>query len=478
MSIQLSQLQVASAADPGKTHKQMEDAHDFQLVAAPNADGGALAVAVVADGIGGHAAGEEASRRAVEVVKQYFIANRPRDIPAALVASFQLANDAILSQATADPNMAGMGTTLAVAILTPTELHVASLGDSRVYLLRGQKLKRLTHDHTWAQEAVDSKRLTAAEAAVHPNRNVLRRYLGIKESIDVDVRPPETLQLGDTLLLCSDGLTDLVSDAELEQILQESPQQAAPHLIHLALQRGGYDNVTALVVQAPDPLAKPKPAPVLAPSRRKVVAGLIVGNLIVLTVLFLLLTRVLGAHGPDVPPTTPLEVAVAPTSPSFLATRPSVAGVTSYGPTVTAVPTFTGVPPPPGWTPVAFTPLGPIDGQSFAGPGAQIILEWNATQTPLPADVYYVATISKFVNGQQVLQFDFWTKQTRIQLDPSLYQDADMRFEWYVTLERLIGTNPDGSKLGAPLAPSTETLFFYWHPALATPTNTPGIRYP
>ncbi len=477
MSINLAHLTFEIAAHPGKLPKQMEDASDVRLIAAPSAEGGAFALALVADGIGGHAAGEEASRRAVEVVKQFFIENKPREMPQALVQSFELANDAILRQAQVDAASAGMGTTLTAAVITASELYIASVGDSRAYRLRDNKLTRLTHDHTWVQEALDSGRLTADEAAVHPNRNVLRRYLGIKESVDVDVRPVETIQTGDTLLLCSDGLIDLVFDSELKEILQDGPpKRAARNLVQLALERGGYDNITALIVQVPDPLAVPVALPP-ARSRHRLalIAGLIAANLLVLLALFLVLQSVVRSQIAGGAPAAALDVAAPP--PPRIATTLPTERVAANPPTVTPVPTFTPVSALPGWTPAPFAPLGPINGQVFVGPGAQIILEWNATSSPLPADVYYVVTIQKFVGDQSVLQFDSWTQQTRIQLAPTLYQDAAVRYEWHVTLERLIRVNPDGSKEGAAILPPTPTLFFLWRPAPA-PTMTPKTTYP
>jgi PPM family protein phosphatase len=211
----------------------------------------------VADGMGGHAAGNVASRMAVEVLSRSFPrapspAIRHGTLTRRLLAAFDAVNAAILSHAAAHPECSGMGTTLtAVAPLRGMqECVVAHIGDSRLYRLRGGELTQITRDHTWVQQQVDAGMLTPDQARDHPLASLLHRVLGTTQ-----VGPADTLlidtQPGDLLLLCSDGLSGMVPDADLCAMLTRSLplEQHARELVDAANARGGTDNITVLLLQ-------------------------------------------------------------------------------------------------------------------------------------------------------------------------------------------------------------------------------------
>ena len=207
----------------------------------------------VADGMGGHAGGEVASLTAVEALRASFKGGTPGDLVAAVIA----ANRAVIDRADSDTGLTGMGTTLcAVAPVTvdgEDRVAVVNVGDSRVYLMRSQELTQLTEDHSLPEDLLRAGELTPEQAAVDPRRNIVTRSLGHFEDLDPDVWDlvPYT---GDRLLLCSDGLTNEVSDAEIESVLrrQADPDAAAAELVEQANEGGGRDNITVIVVDVVD----------------------------------------------------------------------------------------------------------------------------------------------------------------------------------------------------------------------------------
>jgi serine/threonine protein phosphatase PrpC len=209
----------------------------------------------VADGMGGHAAGDVASRTAVEVVDALFReAPLPSADPAAvgerLAEITAEANREICDRSAAETDKRGMGTTLTLAVPLDGTCVIAHIGDSRVYRLRGGELLQLTTDHTWVQHQVAVGALTPVEARVHPYSSVLTRVLGLPDVGVADVITADAGP-GDVFLLCSDGLTSMVEDADLEAILsQDKPlPQLAQDLVHAANLRGGFDNVTVILLR-------------------------------------------------------------------------------------------------------------------------------------------------------------------------------------------------------------------------------------
>lgn len=259
---------VFAATDPGVSGKNNEDNYAVSAFKVSDSDPTPSIVAVVADGVGGHQAGEVASSIAVEMISQ-LIAESDADHPlATMEGAFHRANQAIYSQATINPANAGMSTTAACVWIIGDQLYLASMGDSRIYLKRGEKFYQLTIDHTWVQEALESGVLTQEQVRSHPNAHLIRRYLGSKQPAIPDFRinlsvkgknPPSAshqgmqLEAGDTLLLCSDGLTDLVSDDEIKSTLGKYHlAEILDQLIKLANSRGGHDNITIIGIEVPD----------------------------------------------------------------------------------------------------------------------------------------------------------------------------------------------------------------------------------
>lgn len=220
---------------------------------------------VVADGMGGHAAGEVASRLAVSAIAD-FIASTRRDAEITLPfeyditmsmegnrlkSAIRLANQRILDTIAHKKDLEGMGTTLVSAILSNSRLCVAHVGDSRAYLIRDGGITQITSDHSWVNEQVKLGFLTRHDASRHPFRNVVTRALGSKDDVVVDVVEQEVLR-GDYVVLCSDGLNTMVDDETIVRTVLENGEdveQAAKALVARANESGGEDNVTVIVVK-------------------------------------------------------------------------------------------------------------------------------------------------------------------------------------------------------------------------------------
>jgi protein phosphatase len=219
---------------------------------------------LVADGMGGHAAGEIASRIAADSISEFILHTAEDDgtWPHAyddhlrrstnrLMAALKVANGRVIEAMRKDARLRGMGTTVVASLVDGETLSFAHVGDSRAYLIRGSHMSRLTNDHSWVFEQVQAGMLTEEEAERHPLRNVITRALGGASSVVPDASEIEC-QPGDAYLLCSDGLTGMVPDDEILRIVVEHDQaeEAVRSLIELANERGGYDNVTAVLIKA------------------------------------------------------------------------------------------------------------------------------------------------------------------------------------------------------------------------------------
>lgn len=215
-----------------------------------------LGLFLVADGMGGHAGGEIASRLTVEAVERGVLGAQGRireaatrgEVAEALEGAVQGACKQVYERSLSDPRLFGMGTTLSGLLLVGRSAWVAHVGDSRVYLLRKGGIRRLTEDHSLVQEQIRAGILTPDEARHSNLRNIITRSVGFEASVPVDILQEE-MRGGDTFLLCSDGLSNLVEDEEIAWIAQTMPGEAlAEALIQLANERGGDDNITAVVV--------------------------------------------------------------------------------------------------------------------------------------------------------------------------------------------------------------------------------------
>lgn len=223
--------------------------------------------AIVSDGIGGHRSGEVASEMTVNMISQIVAQSdglHPLDV---FQKGFVAVNEEIVKQAELDPSRKGMGTTAACAWIIGQQLYIAYAGDSRIYMMRGKEIQQLSRDHTWVQEALDKGILSKAAIKSHPNLHVIRRYIGSSEPPEPDLRmylqtndndsraranQGTTLKPGDVIMLCSDGLTDLVTDSEMLAAIQgHTLKEAANSLIDLANERGGHDNITVVMLGMP-----------------------------------------------------------------------------------------------------------------------------------------------------------------------------------------------------------------------------------
>jgi len=218
-------------------------------------------VYAVADGMGGHLAGEVASATALEPV-EHLDGKVFQDATQAVTAlrdAVVAANERVSKLAKDNPDYRGMGTTLTAALVEGRRLHVAHVGDSRAYLLRDGQFSQLTDDHTLVQHLIDEGEITREEAAHHPQRSVVTRAIGVSEDVDVDSMSLD-LQGHDQLLLCSDGLTGVVEDEVIAGTLLEhsDPDEAVAALIQKANEAGGPDNITVLLLRYEDPDAPEK----------------------------------------------------------------------------------------------------------------------------------------------------------------------------------------------------------------------------
>jgi PPM family protein phosphatase len=347
---------VVALTHPGMKGKNNEDSFGVTAFSQGLWGPRPILLAVLSDGIGGHRAGEVASRIAVDVISQAVQRSNGSNPPAALRDAIVQASEAIRIQAGQSSEQAGMGATCACAWIQGDQLYTASVGDSRLYLLRGEQIQQLSTDHTWLQEALEHGLITAEQIPGHPNQHVIRRYLGSPTPPEVDLRlrngseeedrseANQGLNVlpGDLLLLTSDGLTDLVSDEEISQCYRDNPAEAAGRaLIDLANSRGGHDNITIVAVQVP-----------LHPRTRRAVpanwrwAGVGCGAILAAAALALSLAGGwwwIQAHATPMPTQTPLVSAtsqpqqVVPGAPSATPTAPQVTLSAFRTPTATVV---------------------------------------------------------------------------------------------------------------------------------------------
>jgi protein phosphatase len=238
----------AGTTDPGLVRSVNQDAYYIDPVGR---------FFMVADGMGGHAGGQEASRLAIEAMYAHFerfweAEDSSHDL---LEQSFLKANQAIVQDQKAHPERQDMGTTAVAMLFRQDQVWCAHVGDSRLYRLRGAKLDRLTQDHTWIARAVEAGALTQDQARVHPMRHVLAQCLGREEGCEIEIQHVEG-RGGDRFMLCSDGLTEELTDLLIANHLKSirSCDMAASSLVNSAKEHGGRDNITVIIV-AIDPSA-------------------------------------------------------------------------------------------------------------------------------------------------------------------------------------------------------------------------------
>lgn len=264
MGARLVKINVGARTDVGRVRRANEDSY---LAREP--------FFVVADGMGGHLAGDIASSTAVSTIEGHLTDAAP-DRPESFAALVQGANRAIWERAQGDSGLRGMGTTCTLLFLDAATAHIAHVGDSRAYRLRAGSLEQLTEDHTLVARMVREGKLAPEEAEHHPQRSIITRALGVDSDVAVDLVAVE-LHSGDRLLLCSDGLSSMIQESAITDVLggEQDSQAAADALVDLANEAGGEDNVTVLIIDVVDASAEADhgaagavaPAPPDAPTR-------------------------------------------------------------------------------------------------------------------------------------------------------------------------------------------------------------------
>ncbi len=248
-------IEAFGLTDVGRKRKHNEDAFALDLN-----DG----LFIVADGMGGHAAGEVAARITVETIGEFIAATRQKEEATwpfkynhalhfnsnRLAIAIEKANERVMAAVAAQPWLKGMGTTVVAALLNEKVLSLAHVGDSRAYLFRNGKLQRLTDDHSWVHEQVAAGILTEDEAKSHPLKNVVTRALGGGATVSADLQEL-SFSARDRYIFCSDGLTTMLGDEEIEELaaLHEDPQELCRSLVDLANEKGGVDNITVVVTR-------------------------------------------------------------------------------------------------------------------------------------------------------------------------------------------------------------------------------------
>ncbi|HEX9286780.1 MAG TPA: Stp1/IreP family PP2C-type Ser/Thr phosphatase [Thermoanaerobaculia bacterium] len=249
--------------DVGRKRKHNEDAYALDVNEG---------LFIVADGMGGHAAGEVAAKITVETIGEFIAATRQKEEATwpfrydhqlefnsnRLAIAIEKANERVMAAVAAQPWLKGMGTTVVAGLLNEKTLSLAHVGDSRAYLYRDGTLTRLTDDHSWVHEQVEAGILTEEEAKSHPLKNVVTRALGGGPSVSPDLQEL-SFRPGDEFIFCSDGLTTMLSDEDIHDTAEKerAPQSLCRRLVDSANERGGVDNITVVVVRVPDS-ASPK----------------------------------------------------------------------------------------------------------------------------------------------------------------------------------------------------------------------------
>lgn len=246
-------LDVFGKTDLGKVRAGNEDFKEVLI--AGDAPNGIDAIMVVADGMGGHAAGEVASEMTVKGVirhlrSQSSKATTPRKAYPQLLGKILSKVNQEVHQAGQKPEHNGMGTTCTAAVLKDDQLHIAHVGDSRAYILRNGKLHQITKDHSWVEEQVAAGLLKPEQAANHPQRNVITRAIGLDNQVKIDTFTKD-IRSGDRVLICSDGLHSVVTDNTIRKVISDDRKAAAicTKLIELANKNGGPDNITVIVAK-------------------------------------------------------------------------------------------------------------------------------------------------------------------------------------------------------------------------------------
>ena len=502
-------LRVAQLSDVGRARDHQEDSIGIVEPSDPAILQRKGRLYLVADGMGGHNAGEVASQMAAAQIPRAYYADPSPEISTALANAIAAANQAIVQHAQAAAGQSGMGTTATLAVVREREVIIGNVGDSRTYLLRNGALTQVTQDHSLVAAQARAGVLTPEQARNHPQRNVITRALGKMDSAQPDFFNG-SLQAGDTLILCSDGLSTMVTDNEIQDIVGKSaPADAVRRLVDLANERGGLDNISVIVVraegvggsrQAMPAVVRPAAEPARTAAARRfplwLMAAAAVIVLMALAGIMLLLQTTRGrtaeptsaaalpqatvtgaaaatlAAGDGVRPTATLaavngtaivETATLAPSPTPTAAQPTVASASPTTP-----PTQSNQQPPLLLNTGNITIVGDAtqrfvwdwSGQLQPGQGFQVLL-WKGANPPAAADRPVTAKTG-----------DSWEQTIRLSQAPAVRQGGDGTYFWTVAL---IQVQPYKQLAGTPMPRS---LTYQAQKPTAAPTSTPTIRLP
>ena len=239
-------LLASGSTDVGRIRRSNEDSYGIY----PD-----LHLYVVADGMGGHVAGEVASRLAVEAIGSFSAAALKNDLSLSssqrLVQAIQQANEHIIQAGKENTQLVGMGTTVVAAVIDQSTAHIGHVGDSRAYLLRNKEIKQLTKDHSLLNEYLQKGLITPENSGDYPYKHIITRALGSRPGVEVEIQTI-ALQPGDCFLLCTDGLTNMLTERDIRTILttmDNDPEKGCRRLIEAANSKGGEDNITAVLFQ-------------------------------------------------------------------------------------------------------------------------------------------------------------------------------------------------------------------------------------
>ncbi len=245
-------VRIGAKTDLGRVRENNEDKFDYYEPEDPTMLATRGCFYAVADGMGGHAAGQIASELALKTTIAHYYDSPNEDIPNSILEAISAANETVHNLAVAIPERSGMGTTMTAAVLIEDHVYVGQVGDSRAYLIRDGQVRQITMDHSWVAEQVRMGGMTAEEAEFSPYRNIITRSIGTQDTVEPDVFEELAIP-GDVWVLCSDGLTGHVEESEILQIAgSNSPTESARQLIELAGARGGRDNITVFVISVRD----------------------------------------------------------------------------------------------------------------------------------------------------------------------------------------------------------------------------------
>ena len=230
--------------------KARDTNQDYYYVSAPEEP---VKLYILADGMGGYNGGEIASRLATEAVQRYInnnfeTTNKDRDSILYLIKSaMEYANMVVYEKSKEVKELEGMGTTLEICLIYNNKAYIGHVGDSRIYRIRKTIIRKLTKDHSYVQQLIEDGKITREEANTHPKKNMLTKALGCTPYVEPDFRA-RNIEQGDIIIMCSDGLTNMLSDETIYNIVSQNPQLAVDNLIKEANEAGGYDNITVVII--------------------------------------------------------------------------------------------------------------------------------------------------------------------------------------------------------------------------------------